>query len=418
MLIHVLSPVLGGILTQYLDFHAIFWVQLILGIVAVVLVIVFLPETHRTIAGNGTMKLKNYQEPLSHVLKSSRDARFNSDPASIPPQLTVTAFLEPFLLLSRVTIFASAIFGAIVFATSAIIISTTAIFLETRYGLSTAVVGAAFLPSGVGSIVASVLTPFILDRDYKTTETRYKDKFDIYESQNQYVSNHTRFPIERARLRNIWWITILFIATTIAYGFSLSSKHVALPLVLQFFTAFGATAIILINGVLITDLCPGNSASATTVVNFVRYCLGGLSVGVVMLIVGRVGSGNAFLIFAMLCLGATPILVLQGMFGVKWRMGEKTTLETERAVEWAKDIPRRFIVRLPESQGRWKILKANAASLWETVSWNFKRLRDHEWKDFGLKEKFGGCLVTFRDFSRSLPSWRELRGKVWRTATS
>lgn len=41
------------------------------------------------------------------------------------------------------------------------------------------------------------------------------------------------FPIERARLRSSWWHALIFIATTAAYGFSLST-HLAVPLVLQF----------------------------------------------------------------------------------------------------------------------------------------------------------------------------------------
>jgi multidrug resistance protein len=50
-----LSPVLGGLLSQYLGWHWIFWFLLILSVVAFVFLALFLPETCRNIVGDGSV---------------------------------------------------------------------------------------------------------------------------------------------------------------------------------------------------------------------------------------------------------------------------------------------------------------------------------------------------------------------------
>jgi len=322
MLGHMISPVLGGVLTEFFGFRSIFWFQLALGGIAFSIVALFLPETLRNIAGNGTIRLKPYQQPLFAVIKPSPDARFDSNPSTITLKPTIISFIELFYWFSHMNVLGSILFGAIAFATSVAVISTTALFLESYYQLSTILVGVAFLPSGAGSVLSFFLSSYLLDRDYKIVESRYKLEHNIKEDSNLSFKNNSDFPIERARLRNICWITLLFIGATVGYGFSLSTRHIAIPLIMQFFTAFGATAILLLNGVLITDLSPENSTSATAVVNLARFCMGALAVGVVQFLVDRVGAGFTFLIFAMVTLAVTPILVLQWMFGAKWRANE------------------------------------------------------------------------------------------------
>jgi len=325
---HVVSPVIGGFLTHFFGFRSIFWFQIALGGLALALVVLFLPETLRTIAGNGTIRVKPYQQPFLAWIKSSQDARFESNPDNITLPPTIESLLEPLQLLSQVNVVGSIIFGAIAFATAVVVISTTALCLETYYRLTTLLIGLAFLPSGAGTLLGFLAISYLLHRDYNIVESSYKAANNIEEDSNTSFKHNSDFPIERARLRSIGWISLIFIGATIGYGFSLSSKHLAIPLVMQFLVAFGATCILLANGVLISDLCLENLASVTTIINLVRYCMGALAVGVVQLLFYRLDAGFVFLVFAMATLAVTPILVLQWMFGLKWRI-EKLQGETD-----------------------------------------------------------------------------------------
>jgi len=313
------------------------------------LVVLFLPETLRNIAGNGTIRLKPYQQPLLSCVRSPPDARFDSNLEKITLPPTLTSFVEPLRLLSHLDMLGSIIFGAIAFATAVVVIATTALCLESYYSLSTILVGAAFLPSGAGTLLGFFVISFLLDRDYNTVESRYKANHDIEKDSKLKFKHNFDFPIERARLRNMWWVTLLFIGATIGYGFSLPSKHIAIPLAMQFLVAFGATAILLTNGVLISDLCPENLVSVTAIINLVRYCTGALAVGVVQLLFVRFDTRYTFLIFALTTLVVTPILVIQWMFGVKWRMEEKNKSKDGTVLDRLKGLHgTKFFILLPK----------------------------------------------------------------------
>lgn len=412
MLGHVVSPVLGGVLTQFFGFRSIFWFQLGLGGLALTLVVLFLPETLRNIAGNGTIMLKHYQQPLLACVKSSPDARFNSNPDTITLPPTITSFIEPLYLLLHIDLLGSIIFGAIAFATVVVVIATTALCLETYYRLSTLLVGLAFLPSAAGTLLGFFFISYMLDRDYKIVESSYKAAQTIEDDSTLSSKHNSDFPIERARLRNIWWITFLFIGATIGYGFALSSKHLAIPLVMQFLVAFGATAILLANGVLISDLCPEKLASVTAVINLVRFCMGALAVGVVQLLFDRLNAGFVFLVFAMATLAVTPILVLQWMFGVKWRTEQKLALRESSSMNMGKFLREKdFFSWLPAWSNMRGRMRISNFSLSEST-WVIPKLRT-----IGIRMRTNGILQASRNFCSRFPSWTDIWGKVGWTPT-
>ncbi|KAH9205326.1 major facilitator superfamily domain-containing protein [Leptodontidium sp. 2 PMI_412] len=401
---HVTSPVLGGMLTQFFGFRSIFWFQLALSGLSFILVVLFLPETLRNIAGNGTIKLKPYQQPLLAIIESSPDARFNANPDTITLPLTFMSFVEPLFLLSHMDILGTIIFGAIAFATVVVVISTTALFLETYYHLSTLLVGLAFLPSAAGTLLGFFFISCFLDRDYKIIESYYKSGHNIEEDSTLSFKHNSDFPIERARLRNIWWISLLFIGATIGYGFSLSGNHIAIPLIMQFLVAFGATAILLANGVLISDLCPEDLASVTAVINLVRFCMGALAVSVVQLLFNRLDAGFVFLVFAMATLAVTPILVLQWMFGVKWRMEGKSSSEESTSLDRPRVLLMSPFNPLPSWSNIWQSIRT------KSLSSKGKRIPE-------LKILTPDVPLAIRALCSRVPCWREIWGKMRRAPT-
>lgn len=59
-----IGPVFGGIFSQYLGFRSIFWFLVIVSGVSLLSILVFLPETLNTIAGNGTVPLHGLYKPF------------------------------------------------------------------------------------------------------------------------------------------------------------------------------------------------------------------------------------------------------------------------------------------------------------------------------------------------------------------
>jgi MFS family permease len=59
-----IGPVFGGIISNYLGFHAIFWFLFGLGALTLLLIVLLLPETLRSIAGNGMIRLTSIHRPF------------------------------------------------------------------------------------------------------------------------------------------------------------------------------------------------------------------------------------------------------------------------------------------------------------------------------------------------------------------
>ncbi|TVY13550.1 Itaconate transport protein [Lachnellula arida] len=296
-----IGPFIGGILTHWMGFRSIFWFLFASGSVVLILIIMMLPETLRSIAGNGTIRLKPIQQPLVNIFRSSSDTPFDSNLASFSVRtksLSMDSIIEPLHCLLQKDVLVTAIVGSVAFAICTTVITTTTTMFEKHYHISAFTVGLAFLPAGAGSVISFFLTGYLIDHDMRAVENKYRIMYDLEKDMRLDHKTLPDFPIERARLRNSWWIALIFICTTAGYGFSFSAPTIAPPLVLQFFIVSSATALLLLNGVLITDLYSGNG-SVTLAVNLIRFSMGALAVGTVQLALDRIGNGPTFLTLAM-----------------------------------------------------------------------------------------------------------------------
>lgn len=184
-----------------------------------------------------------------------------------------------------------------------------------------------------------------MNRDYALAEKRYKNSHGLpegYKLPNKSLPDD--FPIEHARLRNLWWIVGLFITSTSTYGWTLSFKSftsrpgsIALPLFLQFVIAATSNAVFAVNQTLVSDLCPGRGASSTAINNLVRCTLGALGVAFVENMIAALGVGPSFLGLGLITVACIPLLVLEWFYGMEWRM-QRAERARARARQKAKQI--------------------------------------------------------------------------------
>ncbi|KAJ3455789.1 hypothetical protein MRS44_017271 [Fusarium solani] len=330
-----IGPVLGGLLSNFLGFRSIFVFLLILSSLTLAMIVVFLPETMRSIAGNGTLRLRGIYQPL--IRKFSQEPPYMVDPDQSfeLPKVTLRTFVEPAKLLKEKDILSSLIFGGVVYAIwSMVTSSTTGLFTE-NFHLNEFLLGLTFLPNGLGTIVGSTIIGKLLNRDYAMTEENYK-------SSHGFKANHKfskkalpdDFPIERARLRNLWWITALFIVSTAGYGWTLSFPSftsrrgaIALPLFFQFLIAATSNAVFAVNQTLVSDLCPGRGASSTALNNLVRCTVAAVGVAFIDKMIATLRVGPTFLALGFITLACVPLLTLEWYCGMGWRLAR---VEKER----------------------------------------------------------------------------------------
>lgn len=331
------SPVLGGALTQFLGFRTISCFLVAVSGSLLVVILIVLPETHRGIAGNGTVRLSKFRRPLWSIFRPSFYAAFEVNMGGPPSSFTRQTFIEPFRSFSQLDILPHLLIGGITYAVLGSVIITNAPLLQERSllqhertPLTPTLAGVAFIPIALGALLGFFAMKYRLESDYKIVETRFKATYGIDEDIP--VQNFVRagFPIERARLRSAWWIMLILIAATAGYGFSLDSNSIVRPLVIQFLLAASAVAVLMINSVLISDLHPKPVQEIT---NLVRFILGAVLVGSIQLLLDRLGNGVTWAILAALMFGFSPILLLQWLYGPKSR--EKRKISSGKLVAGA-----------------------------------------------------------------------------------
>ncbi|KAH7089723.1 major facilitator superfamily transporter [Paraphoma chrysanthemicola] len=330
------GPVLGGVFANFLGFRSIFVFLLIISSLTVLVIVLFLPETLRTIAGNGSTPLQGIHEPLIRKIRKKPSHLEKSIDGHITPKITARIFVEPLFLLKEKDILLSLLFGGTIYAIWSMVTSSTTGLFKAQFQLNEVLLGLAFIPNGLGTIVGSTIIGNLMNRSYTEAEERYKEQNDLPSSYKlPKRALPLDFPIEHARLKHIPWITIVFFISTTLYGFSLSSPAVtskpgwiAVPLVLQFLIAATSNAVFAINQTMVSDLCPGKGASSTAINNLVRCSMGAIGVALIDMMIAAMGSGGAFLGLSLITVAVAPLATVQWYWGATWR--KERVLKKER----------------------------------------------------------------------------------------
>ncbi|CAF9929048.1 MAG: hypothetical protein HETSPECPRED_007272 [Heterodermia speciosa] len=187
------------------------------------------------------------------------------------------------------------------------------------YRLNALQVGLTYLPYGVGCGLASYATGEIIDRDYKKTAISQGITIDRVRG-----DDISKFPIERARLRSIWYFIAISTTCTISYGWALhSSTHLAVPLILQFLCGLTVTGTFNVCNTLIVDIHPDCPATASAAVSVVRCSIAAIGVSVLQYLLDSLGPGWTFTVLGALCIATVPLLLCVRSWGLQWRTGSE-----------------------------------------------------------------------------------------------
>ncbi|KAH6683938.1 major facilitator superfamily domain-containing protein [Halenospora varia] len=369
-----LGPVLGGAFSQGFRFQSIFVFLVILSVIAIILVLVILPETLRSIAGNGAVQLPKSQLPLKDLRKPTSPPRLTriTTPLSKPYSKAIFA---PFKGVFRLDIITTILFGSCVYAVLLSVIVTTATLLQTNFRLTAAETGAAFLPGVIGVVTACFLTNYLIPRDYEIVSRQYRIENYILDFKPIDPKKHLNFPIEQARLRNIRPFILTFIGVVGGYGFS-TRRFLAISLLLQFFIAGSATGILRLNALLAEDLYPGEVSSINMVVNSARLLFAAFWVGIIQFIILGIQAKFAFLLLSMLVLLFSPLLFIQFRYGMKWRLDREASTRDAESVRTDKSAS----PRAADEQTRSPSFMVGGISKMEERTWNLKNRLRYMWE--------------------------------------
>ena len=335
-----LSPIIGGLITQYVDWHWVFWFLFIFTVVFFVPLFLFLPETCRKVVGDGSIPPPLLNNNVTDYIRHRRRKRRGEtpDPDKLEeyrknyrlrfpnplPSLKVCVDLETAIVLFTTGLTFAGFYAVMTGATTS--------FHEV-YHFNNIQTALMYLPIGAGGVLSAFTTGRLVDWNYRR-HARHAG-LPVIKNVKQDLSN---FNIERARLEVALPMFYLGNIIIIAYGFVLGRKvNLAAPVILLFICGYALNATSQVLNALMVDLWPGRSAAATAAGNLFRCELGAASSAAIRPMTEAMGSGFAYMTIALIAIASSALLWLTMRQGIHWR-AKRNSKERERAARKQQNI--------------------------------------------------------------------------------
>ncbi|KAH6658584.1 major facilitator superfamily domain-containing protein [Truncatella angustata] len=265
-----LSPILGGLLSQYGDWRVVFWVLTGFGSVLSVLVIPFLPETCRAVVGNGSHAPSSYQDSWAN-----RRVRHRGNVQARLPRsksFTLSTLLGMWVVFSDIKSLLILILSGFVSAGFWCITTSIPSQYSKIYHFSDSSVGLSYLPMAAGGLVVTFVIgkwdP--IDGNYR----RHARRMGI-DLQKDHLCEISNFPFHKARLQVAAPLLLACSLFVVGYGWALETRvFPAGPLVLLFFICFCMMGMGKAIQMLLMDMHPSRPATVVAAFNVAKSLLG------------------------------------------------------------------------------------------------------------------------------------------------
>lgn len=276
------GPLIGGGLMSQWNWQGIFWFLMGLGIFVLIVIFLLYPETHRGLAGNGSIMPKPLinRSPYAYVRhwitgvpylphQPEYEMEWRSPKTKVNLFQWLTLLIQTDVILVLVPM-------SLHYTTWYMILTIQSTRLASDYKLSTTQVGYTYLSSGVGTFLGSLVAGRLLQWSFQRHVNRRKK---VCEESN-ILYRQSDVNIYFARLDLCFWASLLLIVTTIVFGWTLQYKvSFYCPVVMTFFISASSTFFMSASTTMLVDIYPNNSGAAVACSNLCRclLCAAGLA---------------------------------------------------------------------------------------------------------------------------------------------
>lgn len=325
----VLAPIIGGLLTEYLGWRSIFWFLTICAAVLFAVYYVFVPETARSVVGNGSVP------PRSIVMTPSQYVRHRRSPGGAgqdAERATLKAArrrVNPFSALRILGEREGGVtlgFGALMYGGYFMVLTTLPTELARRFGFNAAQTGLCYIPVFVGTLGSRWTAGRLLDWNYR----RHARKLGVEITKDRQQDLDV-LPIEAARLQVCIPMVYLTAACTAAYGWTMQTRSslAGIEVALFFLGIFNAGGLAGLS-TLVVDTHQESPATATAANNLFRYLVSAGATAAAVPLIDRIGIGWMSVFIAGVFVFFSPCLWLVLFYGAKWRREDKAKRDKAR----------------------------------------------------------------------------------------
>ncbi|KAM7212871.1 MFS multidrug transporter [Rhypophila decipiens] len=321
------APVIGGALAGSLGWRWIFWFLAIYSGVFLVLLVLVLPETLRSVVGNGSLVPNNVmlRYPLRIYQKRST-IQWAPGKTEVKSQKKSVDLTGPFRILFSKQAAPMMVYTAVYYTVWQMTITAMSALFKEKYGLSDTQIGLTFIGNGMGSIIGTLVTGKILNMDYKRVMDQFnaeKQTLPVISKQDSPSTTKTKtFPLEKARLPRLPLLSLIQCVSILLFGWSLAYSekvHISIPILSTFITGWTAVSTLSIATTYLVDIFHDKSAAAGASLNLVRCLLAAGGASFVGPLIGKIGAGWAFTVFVGIQGVAILGLAVQIRWGRAWR---------------------------------------------------------------------------------------------------
>lgn len=295
---------LGSALLQRFGWRGIF-VFLAIGSGTTFLFAFFtLPETHRSIVGNGLVIPKHFIFRLPYLRLPHFRHKLINDESTLAPKIKLNVF-EPFKILIDTKVLSILMAASIQYASWFMALTSVSSMEKKPYNYSVIHVGLIYLPQGICGLVGPFLAGFTLNKYYKHS----RDKYDL-KYQNLPKLQRPPFNFYIARLTICLPLSLLVIAGLLIFGWCLHFHQSQVAIIIStLLVSFGVSSSQSAATTLLVDLYPRKGSSLTSCMNLVRCLLAALMIGVLDKMTASMGIGGCYTFMAGLCIVSNSTLI-------------------------------------------------------------------------------------------------------------
>lgn len=357
------GALIGAGLSSRWGWRSIFWFLAIGSGVCLVFSIIMLPETKRTIVGNGSVTPRNYlnRAPLLMFPLIRRKLHLDDPEYETLEPRTQLSLLAPLSILKVKEISILLVTAGIQFATWSTHQTALSTVLSKNYHLSVAKIGLCYLPTGICTLISIVTSGRYLNWSYRRRFAKHKvwlkEQEEILVKENGYsreevqniINNDPKyvFNLVQTRLHAAFVTLLLSSSGFVAFGWCIDVKApLASVLVMSGFASLFSNCILTFSTTLIVDIFPSKTSTATGCLNLFRCLLSALFIGCLSKMATSMTYGGVFTFLgALTALSACPLFYLL-------KNGREITLKRKRKEDASRAFALSVANEKAEAEGK------------------------------------------------------------------